>query len=292
MQFASERRINPDYYIYKDMANTRQKNVVDTPIDPRETFMSLSKNIADSDANIEKKLHTLFLIQQKDSKIDEIRLLLGELPDEIRDYEDEIEGLKTRFAKLNDDLADAEKFVSQKKLEAENCKAAIAKYLEQQANVKNNREFVSISREVEYQQLELELANKRIDEKTAHINEIKTAIAATKENIDEKTVNLEEKRRECESIMDETAREQQDILAELEVLKASIDPRTLAAYEKVRSNAKNGLAVVTVKRDACGGCFNKIPPQRQLDIAQNKKIIVCEYCGRILVSPDFENQGE
>ncbi len=274
------------------MASTKQKNVVDTPIDQRETFMSLSKNIADSDANIEKKLQTLFLIQQKDSKIDQIRLLLGELPDEIRDYEDEIEGLKTRFAKLNDDLAEAEKFVSQKKMEVENCKAAIAKYLEQQANVKNNREFVSISREVEYQQLELELANKRIDEKTAHISEIKSAIAATKTNIEDKTANLEEKKRECESIMDETAREQQDIQKELEDLKASIDARTLAAYEKVRSNAKNGLAVVTVKRDACGGCFNKIPPQRQLDIAQNKKIIVCEYCGRILVSTDFENQGE
>ncbi len=274
------------------MANIRQKNLVDTPIDQRETFMSLSKNIADSDANIEKKLHTLFLIQQKDSKIDEIRLLLGELPDEIRDYEDEIEGLKTRFAKLNNDLAEAEKFVAQKKLEIESCKAAIAKYLEQQANVKNNREFVSISREVEYQQLELELANKRMDEKTAHISEIKAAIANTQTNIDEKTANLEEKKRECESIMDETSREQQDLQKELEELKASIDSRTLAAYEKVRSNAKNGLAVVTVKRDACGGCFNKIPPQRQLDIAQNKKIIVCEYCGRILVSPDFESQAE
>ncbi len=274
------------------MASTRQKNLVDTPIDGRETFMSLSKNLAENEVNIEKKLHTLFLIQQKDSKIDEIRLLLGELPDEIRDYEDEIEGLKTRLAKLNDDLADAEKFVSQKKLEAENSKAAIAKYLEQQANVKNNREFVSISREVEYQQLELELANKRIDEKTAHINEIKAAIAATKANIDDKTANLEEKKRECESIIEETAREQEDLQRELEELKASIEPRTLAAYEKVRANANNGLAVVTVKRDACGGCFNKIPPQRQLDIAQNKKIIVCEYCGRILVSPDFDRQSE
>ncbi len=284
------------------MANSKQKNLVDTPIDGRETFMSLSKNLAENEASIEKKLHTLYLIQQKDSKIDEIKLLLGELPDEIRDYEDEIEGLKTRLAKLNDDLADAEKFVAQKKLEAENSKAAIAKYLEQQANVKNNREFVSISREVEYQQLELELANKRIDEKTAHINEIKAAVAATKANIEEKTANLEEKRKECDSIIEETAREQEDLRNELEQLKASIDPRTLAAYEKVRANAKNGLAVVTViKRDkngkkdergACGGCFNNIPPQRQLDIAQNKKIIVCEYCGRILVSPDFDRQAE
>ena len=215
--------------------------------------MSLSKSINDSDAGMEHKLHTLYMIQQKDSKIDEIHMLLGELPDEIRDLEDEIEGLKTRLGKIREEMADAEKFVAQKKIEAENSKAAIAKYQEQQANVKNNREYVSISR----------------------------AIA-------QKEADLEEKRKECESITEETAKEEEALTKEIAELKASIDARTLAAYEKVRANAHNGLAVVTVKRDACGGCFNKIPPQRQLDIAQNKKIIVCEYCGRILVSPDFE----
>ena len=228
--------------------------------------MSLSKSINDSDAGMEHKLHTLYMIQQKDSKIDEIHMLLGELPDEIRDLEDEIEGLKTR----------------------ENSKAAIAKYQEQQANVKNNREYVSISREVEYQQLELELANKRIGEKNARISELKAAVTATQSAIAQKEADLEEKRKECESITEETAKEEEALTKEIAELKASIDARTLAAYEKVRANAHNGLAVVTVKRDACGGCFNKIPPQRQLDIAQNKKIIVCEYCGRILVSPDFE----
>ena len=152
------------------MATTKQKNVIDTPIDRRETFMSLSKSINDSDAGMEHKLHTLYMIQQKDSKIDEIHMLLGELPDEIRDLEDEIEGLKTRLGKIREEMVDAEKFVAQKKIEAENSKAAIAKYQEQQANVKNNREYVSISREVEYQQLELELANKRIGEKNARID--------------------------------------------------------------------------------------------------------------------------
>ena len=226
--------------------------------------MSLSKSINDSDAGMEHKLHTLYMIQQKDSKIDEIHMLLGELPDEIRDLEDEIEGLKTRLGKIREEMVDAEKFVAQKKIEAENSKAAIAKYQEQQANVKNNREYVSISREVEYQ------------------------VTATQSAIAQKEADLEEKRKECESITEETAKEEEALTKEIAELKASIDARTLAAYEKVRANAHNGLAVVTVKRDACGGCFNKIPPQRQLDIAQNKKIIVCEYCGRILVSPDFE----
>ena len=274
------------------MATTRQKNLVDTPIDRRETFVSLSKSINDTDAGMEQKLHTLYMIQQKDSKIDEIHMLLGELPDEIRDLEDEIAGLKTRVGKLREEIVEAEKYMAQKKIEADNNRASIAKYQEQQANVKNNREYVSISRELEYQQLELELAAKRINEKKARVDELKAAVTATQNAISQKESDLEEKKKECESITEETAREEERLTKEIAELKASIDARTLAAYEKVRANAHNGLAVVTVKRDACGGCFNKIPPQRQLDIAQNKKIIVCEYCGRILVSPDFEEDKE
>ena len=274
------------------MATTRQKNLVDTPIDRRETFVSLSKSINDTDAGMEQKLHTLYMIQQKDSKIDEIHMLLGELPDEIRDLEDEIAGLKTRVGKIREEIVDAEKYVAQKRIEADNSRASIAKYQEQQANVKNNREYVSISRELEYQQLELELAGKRINEKRARVDELKAAVTATQNAISQKESDLEEKKKECESITEETAREEERLTKEITELKASIDARTLAAYEKVRANAHNGLAVVTVKRDACGGCFNKIPPQRQLDIAQNKKIIVCEYCGRILVSPDFEEDKE
>ena len=273
------------------MATTRQKNLVDTPIDRRETFVSLSKSISDTDAGMEHKLHTLYMIQQKDSRIDEIHMLLGELPDEIRDLEDETAGLKTRVGKIREEMADADKYVAQKKIEADNSRAAIAIYEEEQANVKNNREYVSISRELEYQQLELELANKRINEKKARIEELKAAVTATQEAIVKKESDLEEKKKECESIIEETAKEEEKLTKEIAELKASIDARTLAAYEKVRANARNGLAVVTVKRDACGGCFNKIPPQRQLDIAQNKKIIVCEYCGRILVSPDFEEDN-
>lgn len=274
------------------MVTTKQKKVVDTPIDRRETFMSLSKSVSGSDVSMEQKLHTLYMIQQKDSKIDEIHMLLGELPDEIKDLEDEIEGLKTRIAKLREDINAAEKFMAQKKIEAENSKNAIAKYKEQQVNVKNDREYVSISREIEYQQLELELANKRINEKTAQIKELKASIEATQANLANKEANLEEKRKEADSIVEDTAKEEAVLKEEIAELKKSIDARTVAAYEKVRANAHNGLAIVTVKRDACGGCFNKIPPQRQIDIAMNKKIIVCEYCGRILVSSDFESDNK
>lgn len=272
------------------MATTKKTNAVETPIDRRETFMSLSKNSNDNDITMEHKLHTLYLIQQKDSKKDEIHLLLGELPDEIRDLEDEIEGLNTRTLKIKDEIADCEKFISQKKIDAQNSQDSIDKYLEQQANVKNNREYVSISREIDYQKLELEYIAKKVAEKTAQIKELKAALDSVNEELEQKRLHLEEKKKESESIIEETAREEEVLDREIAELKSMIDARTLAAYEQVRKNTHNGLAVVTVQRDACGGCFNKIPPQRQLDIAMNKKIIVCEYCGRILVSPDFEDE--
>ena len=272
------------------MATNIHKTVEETPIDCRETFMSLSKSMNESEATMEQKLHTLYLIQQKDSKIDEIHLLLGELPDEISDLEDEIEGLKTRASKIKDEINESEKFVMQRKIDSDNCKAAIEKYQEQQKNVKNSREYVSISREIEYQQLELELATKKISEKNKHISELKVALKNAEESLKQRTLDLEAKKTECEAITNETCKEESLLIEEITKLKASLDARTLAAYEMVRSNTHNGLAVVTVQRDACGGCFNKIPPQRQLDIAMNKKIIVCEYCGRILVSPDFDNE--
>lgn len=274
------------------MVATKKKNMVETPVDRRETFMSL-KNRSDLDAStMEHKLHTLYLIQQKDSKKDEIHLLLGELPDEIRDLEDEIEGLKTRISKIEGEIVDCEKFISQKKLDTQSCNDLIAKYTEQQENVKNNREFVSISREIDYQKLELEYIAKKVGEKTSQIKELNETLDVTKEDLKQKEINLVEKKKESESIVEETAKEEEVLDKEIAELKSHLDARTLAAYEKVRANSRNGLAVVTVKRDACGGCFNKIPPQRQLDIAMNKKIIVCEYCGRILVSPDFEDDKE
>ena len=267
--------------------STKQKNAIDTPIDRRETFMSLSKSINDSESLMEHKLQTLYLIQQKDSKIDSIHLLLGELPDEIRDLEDGIEGTKTRISKLKEEILEGEKFIAQRKIDADNSKAAIERYKEQQANVKNNREYVSISREIEFQEMELKLAQKRITEKNAYISELKAQVDANNKDLKQREADLEAKRKESLSITEETEKEEAQLKEEIAKLKGELDARTLAAYEKVRENTNNGFAVVTVQRDACGGCFNKIPPQRQLDIAMNKKIIVCEYCGRILVSADF-----
>jgi uncharacterized protein len=273
------------------MATSKQKKIiVETPIDKRETFVSLSKNMNDSDISMETKLHTLYRIQQTDSKIDQIHLLRGELPEEVRELEDEIEGLKTRILKLQGEVKEKEKFVSQKKIDMENAKVAISKYEDQRSNVKNNREYDSISKEIEYQGLERELAEKRIKENQESIAEKKGIIDATKETLAGRSIDLENKKKELVSISHETEKEEEILLKQKEELSKNIDERMMVAYNKVRSNAHNHLAVVTVKRDACGGCFNKIPPQRQLDIALSKKIIVCEYCGRILVSSDFENE--
>lgn len=272
------------------MATSKQKKTVETPIDQRETFMSLSKNMNDSEVSMETKLHTLYQIQQADSKIDKIHLLRGELPEEVKDLEDEIVGLKTRITNLLGEIKEVEKFVSQKKIDVENCKAAIAKYEEQRGNVKNNREYDSLSKEIEFQGLEKELAEKRMRESTVLVTEKKGALDAAKREMEGRIVDLDNKKKELVSIVEETSKEEDALLKQIDELRKGVDERMLAAYNKVRTNAHNRLAVVTVKRDACGGCFNKIPPQRQLDIAMSKKIIVCEYCGRILVSSDFENE--
>lgn len=273
------------------MATSRQKkNQVETPIDNRETFTSLSKNLNDSDSTMESKLRTLYNIQKTDIEIDKIHLLRGELPEEVRDLEDEIEGLRTRISNINSDIADVEKLISQKKLDIENCKAAIAKYEDQRSNVKNNREYDSLSKEIEYQGLERELAEKRIKENTAALSDKRAELERATADLAGREVDLENKKAELVEIIAETSKEEEVLLKQREALVEHIDERTMAAYDRMRQNARNHLAVVTVKRDACGGCFNKIPPQRKLDIALSKKLIVCEYCGRIIVSSEFENE--
>ncbi len=273
------------------MATSKQKTQkVVTPIDNRETFVSLSKSLNDSDVSMESKLHTLYDLQQIDTKIDRIHLLRGELPEEVRDLEDEIEGLRTRISNFQNDIKEIEKLVAQKKIDIENCKQAIARYEEQRSNVKNNREYDSLSKEIEFQGLEKELAEKRIKENTAVLNEKKENLENAKATLAGREVDLENKNAELVSIIEETSKEEEVLLKEKSELVKNIDERTLTAYDKVRTNARNRLAVVTIKRDACGGCFNHIPPQRQLDIAMSKKLIVCEYCGRIIVSSEFENK--
>jgi len=240
----------------------------------------------DSDSP-EAKLRILYKLQQFDSQVDQLRLLCGELPLEVRDLEDEIQGLKIRITNLQSDVKDTESSIAKKKLDIEHATAAVKKYTEQQKNVKNNREYDSLSKEVEYQNLEIELAEKRVKEYTVQLKERKVLLEDAKKVITERTEDLEVKQRELKEIMAETAKDEKELEKKSVELQAQLEPRMLTAYLKVRKNARNGLAVVTVQRDACGGCFNKIPPQRQLDIALSKKIIVCEYCGRILVDSSF-----
>ena len=256
-----------------------------------ETFASLqiAKNL-DSDMSMETRLKLLYKLQQTDSKIDKIYLLRGELPLEVQDLEDDIAGLETRISNLSKEIADAEAFIAQKKQDIITSKSLIEKYEAQRNNVKNNREYDSLSKEIEYQDLDRELSEKRIKDTTRVMGEKKEALASATELLEGRRIDLVNKKQELESIIDETKKDEEILLKESEEIQSQIEVRLLNAYKKVRSNTRNKLAVVTVKRDACGGCFNKIPPQRQLDIASSKKIIVCEYCGRILVNPEFENE--
>jgi len=273
------------------MATGKKNNTNATPIVEGETFASLqiAKNL-DSDMSMETRLKLLYRLQQTDSKIDKIYLLRGELPLEVQDLEDDIAGLETRISNLSKEIADTEAFIAQKKQDIVTSKSLIEKYEAQRNNVKNNREYDSLSKEIEFQTLEIELAEKRISDTGKSLVEKKAALTDAQAVMEGRSIDLENKRKELENIIEETQKEEESLLKQSAELQEQIEPRMLNAYKKVRSNLRNKLAVVTVKRDACGGCFNKIPPQRQLDIALSKKIIVCEYCGRILISPEFENE--
>ncbi len=273
------------------MATSKKNNTVIPPVVEGETFTSLqiAKDLG-SDVSVETKLRLLYRLQQTDSKIDKIYLLRGELPLEVQDLEDSIEGLKTRIANLEKEIKDGTEFIAQKKQDMVSSKALIEKYEAQRNNVKNNREYDSLSKEIEFQTLEIELAEKKIGDTNKALVDKKDALANATSVLEGREIDLNNKRKELETIVEETQKEEEDLLKMVAELEEQIEPRMLNAYRKVRSNLRNKLAVVTVKRDACGGCFNKIPPQRQLDIALSKKIIVCEYCGRILISPEFENE--
>ena len=273
------------------MATKKKVNKIVTPIDQRETFVSLQKNMADTDSiAMEQKLRTLYRIQQTDTKIDKIYLLRGELPLEVQDLEDEIAGLHTRITNTKAEIKEIEKLNADHKHVIEESKQLIAKYGAQRDNVKNNREYESITKEIEYQDLEQQVASKKIRENEAEISNLKVVVENAQKDLAQREADLVEKKKELDTIVEETAKEEETLLKERENLVSQLDERMMVAYTKVRANAHNKLAVVTVNRDACGGCFNKIPPQRRLDIEESKKIIVCEYCGRILVSSAFENE--
>ena len=226
----------------------------------------------------------LYELQKIDSQIDEINKVKGELPLEVQDLEDELAGLNTRIENINAEIEELNSLTRQRKREVDQAKIMIGNYKEQQNNVRNNREFDAINKEIEYQELEIELAEKRLKEYAAQTKTKKAVIDDTTALIEERNIDYKAKKEELDSIETETAQQIAELMAKAEQAKQPIDERLLAAYNRIRSNVRNGLAVVTVTRDACGGCFNRIPPQRQADIRQGKKFIVCEYCGRILVS--------
>lgn len=251
-----------------------------------------NKAVEANELSVEERLRTLYELQVVDSEIDKIKTLRGELPLEVQDLEDEIEGLDTRVKNLETEILNLNSQIAKKKSDIENSKGLIKKYEEQQNNVRNNREFESLAKEVEFQTLEIELAEKRIREFTIQVKDKVRMIEDAKGHIQERAVDLENKRRELNEITSETQKEEDELSDRSEQLQSLIEPRLLYAYKRIRTNARNGLAVATVKRDACGGCFNRIPPQRQLDIKLSKKVIVCEYCGRILVDASFAGENE
>jgi Zn-ribbon protein, possibly nucleic acid-binding len=240
-----------------------------------------------TDLTVEERLKTLYQLQTTLSSIDEKRALRGELPLEVQDLEDEIEGLTIRVEKIQTDIKEYEQAINVKKGEIETAKASVERYKTQLNDVKNNREYDTLSKEIEFQSLEIELCNKKIKEAQIRIEEKKEELDKNQEIIKDRQQALELKKSELDEIMDETRAEEEKLKAKVKELEAKIEPRLLTSFKRIRKNARNGLGIVYVQRDACGGCFNKIPPQRQLDIKMHKKIIVCEYCGRIMIDPEL-----
>lgn len=280
-------------------AKIRPKSEKETPrkIEKIVDIGQLEKKLADimaldhKEFTVEEKLKALYVLQQIDSNIDKIRTVRGELPMEVTDLEDEVAGLETRITHINAEIAESQEMIAKKKQAIKDSKDQIKKYESQQEKVKNNREYESLTKEVEFQNLEIQLSDKRIKEFTAEIKNKEANLEITQGNLEDKKKSLKTKRAELDSIIAETEKEETHLEKISQKARAIADERLLSAYQRVRSNARNGLAVVAVQRDACGGCFNKIPPQRQLEIRQHKKVIVCEHCGRILVDSSIEEEN-
>ncbi len=240
-----------------------------------------------SELSVEERLKTLYQLQTALSAIDEKRLLRGELPLEVQDLEDEIAGLTTRVEKIAADIEEYQKAITTKKGEIADAEASVERYKEQLNEVKNNREYDTLSKEIEFQTLEIELCNKKIREANNKIADKQREMESSQALIAERKGDLDVKKNELEEIMEETRVEEEKLKETVKSLEAKIEGRLLTSFKRIRRNARNGLGIVYVQRDACGGCFNKIPPQRQLDIKMHKKIIVCEYCGRIMIDPEL-----
>lgn len=237
--------------------------------------------------HLEEELRNLYQLQRIDSLIDEIRTLRGELPIEVQELEQTIEGLKARIDKQNEEVINLEKMITEKKNTAKDATALIKKYESQQSKVRNNREYESLSKEVEFQKLEIQLSEKRVKEYKAAIISKQELAAQSEALLKEKNKDLKAKKDELEEIVNETEKEEKALLKKSAEAQANIDHTLLDAYHRIRPNFKNGLAVVTVERESCSGCFVKIPPQRQTEIVSHKKLVVCEHCGRMLVDKEI-----
>ncbi len=236
-------------------------------------------------ASVEKRLKALYDLQTILSEIDRIKTIRGELPLEVKDLEDSIEGLNYRIENYTREIEEIRKNLAAEKEKINNCNGLIARYKEQLDNVRNNREFDLLSKEVEFQTLEIELAEKHIFDYNKAIENKTAEIALTKEKLADHLHILDEKKTELDEIVSETRQEEETLREKAKAIEPNIDERTLQAFKRIRKNARNGLGIVYVQRNACGGCFNRIPPQKQLEIRLHKKVIVCEYCGRIMIDP-------
>lgn len=248
-----------------------------------EVLMSKEKLMKEEEFSVEQKLIALYSLQQIDSQIDKIKIIRGELPLEVEDLEDEIAGLKTRIDNYNEEVDLHNETILHRKEAIKECNSLIKRYEEQQQNVRNNREYDSLTKELEFQALEIEFSEKKIKEAQYKIDVLNAEIAVAQTRLSERSADLASKKDELQDIVTETEKEEEKLIEKSRENEKYIEDRLLTAYKRIRKNARNGLAVVQIERDACGGCFNKIPPQHQLDIRVHKKIIVCDYCGRILV---------
>lgn len=266
--------------------NLKASNAVTTS-ETVEIHASAEHAKDETEISIEKKLMALYTLQQNDSKIDRIKIVRGELPLEVEDLEDEVAGLETRIDNYIQEIELLDKQIADKQLAIKESQALIKRYEEQQNNVRNNREYDALTKEIEFQSLEIQLAEKRIREFTAQLTMSKEEIENAQNELGDRRNDMEAKRSELTDIVAETELEEKELNNKSEQQQRLIEERLLIAYKRIRKNARNGLAVVPVERDACGGCFSYIPPQRQLDIKLHKKIIVCEFCGRILVDKEL-----
>lgn len=269
----------------KKKVSAEQINKLQPEIDQE---VSLDKSaVADADVSVEQKLVNLYKLQTMLTEIDKIKTLRGELPLEVQDLEDEVAGLQTRIQNFQLDSKDIDTAIGQQRIKITDSNTLVSKYKEQLDNVRNNREFDSLSKEIEFQGLEVELAEKHIREFTSESKMINEEIVKNKALLEERQADLKSKKEELDEIVSETKMQEEQLREKAKQLETTIEPRLLAAFKRIRKSARNGLAVVYIQRDACGGCFNKIPPQRQLDIKLRKKTIVCEHCGRIIIDPQL-----